>query len=157
MVVDITIQRCHHVGRLRATWLFEFERVQRVGVGFADDADAGPTRVAEQRHPGPRRLQRPTQQSVGAQCPAQRGGVVAEFADLGGRLVHERQARPGVDDGARLEQRVGAAFGNERGERLGFDVVAPDEHVQAGRVTPAHLEPVDRGERLLHGEVTPER
>ncbi len=157
VVVDVTVQSCHHVGRLLAAGLFEFERVERVGVRFADDADAGPARVAEQRHPGSGRLQRPTQERVGAQRQTECSSVVAEFADLGGRLVDERQTSSGIDDGTGLEQRVGATFGDQCAKSFGFDIVAPHEHVESGRVAPAHLETVDRRERLLYCEVATER
>ncbi len=88
----------------------------------------------------------------------QGGGVVAEFADLGGFLVDEREHRVafGVDgrhDGPVLEQRVGATLGDECGERVGIDVVIPHVEVDARRVATSDLEPVDRRERLLCHEI----
>ncbi len=157
VVVDVTVQRGHDVRRLRTARLLEFEGVERVGVGLADDADTRPSGVAQDRHAGVGRLDRPSKQRIGVQRPSQRGGVVAEFTDLGGRLVHERDALVGLHDGAGLEQWVGAALGDEGGQRAGLDVVTPHEHVEASRVTASHLEPVDRRERLLHRQIPAER
>ena len=157
VVVDVTVQRGHDVRRLRTAGLFEFERVERMGVGLADDADARPASVAQDRHPGARRLQGPPKQRIGAQRTAQGGGVVAEFSDLGSGLVHEREALVGLHDRSGLEQRVGAAVGDECGQRIGLDVVAPYEHVEPSGVAASYFEPVDRRERLLHGEVPAER
>ena len=156
MVVDVAVQRGHDVRWRRTTGLFEFERVERVRVRLADDANARPAGVAEDRDPRRRRLQRPAEQRIVGQCPAQCRGVVAEFTDLGGSLVHERQTAAGVDDGTGLEQRVGASGGNESCQRLGLDVVAPHEDVETCGIAAAHFESIDRRERLLDREVAAE-
>ena len=133
-------------------------RIQRVGVRLADDADARPARVTDQRGLGSRRRHRPAQERVGSERGPQRRRVVAELTDLRGLLVDERQHRPTVgvvrrDDRTVLEERVVAALGDERRERVGIDVVVPDVEVDAGRVATADFEAIDRRERLLGNEV----
>jgi hypothetical protein len=157
MVVDVAVQRSDDVRRTCTTGLFEFERVQRVRVRLADDADARPAGVTEDRDLGRRRLQRSTEQRVGNERPAQCRGVVAQLADLCSCLVDERQTPTRAHDGAGLEERIGPAFGDQRVERCGIDVVAPDEDMEARRVASSHFEAVDRRERLLDGEVATQR
>ncbi len=125
-----------------------------MGVGLGDDPDAGPPGVAE--HDGLDRLggQGLAQQRVGDHGLADRPGVVAELADLGGRLVDQAQVALGGAHGERAEQRVGGA-GLEHGpqrRRGQVEAVAPHEQVEPGAVAAAHLEAVDGGEGLVHGE-----
>ena len=95
------------------------------------------------------------QQVVGPDGVAQRPGVVAQLADLGGRLVDERQAPVDRPHRARAEQRVGGPAPQQPGDGGAVDVeaVVADEHVQAGRVAAPHLEPVDGRQRLLDRRV----
>ena len=83
-------------------------------------------------------------------------GVVAELADLGRGLVHEREVAVGDAHRARREQRIGRTSRDQaRDVGVGeVEIVPGHEHVQAGGVTAAHLEPVERGERDLDRVVT---
>ena len=94
-----------------------------------------------------------------ATAVAEHPGVVAELTDLGRRLVDERQAA--VDPAHRpgLVQRIGVAPGQQPGDtRVGLvEPVVPHEQVDAGGVAAADLEPVDRRQRLLDGEVAGQR
>ena len=128
-------------------------------VGLGDDPDARPARVRE--HGDARRVgaQREPQQVVGADLGAEARGVVAELADLGRGLVDEREIAVGDAHRARREQRVGgAALEQPRDVGIGeIEIVTGDEHVQAGGVAAAHLEPVERRERDLDRVVAGER
>ena len=68
--------------------------------------------------------------------------------------TNDRQS-PTATTEPRLEEWVDAPLGDRPSDRLGIEVVTPDEHVQPGRVATAHLQPIDRGERLLDREVRP--
>ena len=131
----------------------DLEAVDRVGVGLADDADARPARVPEdqRRRPIPRQGQ--AQQVVGQQVGPHRGGVVAELADLGRRLVHEAEVPLGGAHRLRSEEVVAGPAGDEAGHRgVGqIEAVVADEHGEPGAVAAAHLEAVEGGERLLDG------
>jgi hypothetical protein len=99
--------------------------------------------------------QRHVQQLVAADRGPQRPGVVAQLADLGGGLVDEGQVPVGRADGAGAEQRVGGALLQQPRHPWAGEVepVAPDQHVDAGRVAAPHLEPVERRQRLLDRRV----
>ena len=175
---DRTREAQAHAGRVRSAWLStsplstpttnggtapprcsELVAVDGVGVGLGDDADAGPAGVAEHGELGPGAAQGQAQQGVGGDGLAHHPGVVAELADLGRRLVHDRQGPAGEAGGAGLEQRVAAALG-ERGDDGGIvdvEVVVPHEDVDAGRVAAADLHAVDRRQRLLDRQVPAER
>ena len=139
----------------RAVALALLGAVDRVGVGLADDADRRPAGVPE--HDGDRLVGRDgqAQQVVGPEGVAQRPGVVAQLADLGGRLVDERQAPVDHPHRARAEQRVGRPAPQQPGDGGAVDVeaVVADEDVQPGRVAAPHLEPVDGRQRLLDRRV----
>ena len=94
------------------------------------------------------------QQTVVPDRGAQRSRVVAQLADLGRRLVHERQDTA-VGDSHRAGgvERVLTPGGEASGQfgLVELEPVVPDEEVEPGRVPPAHLQPVDRGQRQLHG------
>ena len=158
VVVDVAVEDADGVRRRVATALLQLLAVHRVGVGLGDDADAGPTGVPEHGDLGPLTLQRLAQEGVLLDLGPQRAGVVAELADLGRRLVHDRQRR--TDEARRpgLEQRIAAAAGQCGGDvRIGcLELVVPHEDVHAGRVAAAHLHAVDRRQRLLDGQVAGE-
>ena len=165
VVVDVAVEGRHHVrrvGALLGAGSLGLVGVERVGVRLTDDADARPPRVSDQRSPRPWRRHGSPEECVGGERRAECCGVVAELADLGRLLVDERQDRPAVsvvrgDDRPVLEQRVVAALGDERSERVGVEIVIPDVEVDARRVAAADLEAIDRGERLLRDEVCPHR
>ena len=112
-------------------------------------------RVAQHDRDGVVGRHRQAQQVVGAQGVAQRPGVVAQLADLGRGLVDERQAPVDQAHGARPEQRVGGPPPQQPRDGRAVDVepVVAHEHVDARRVAPPHLEPVDRRQRLLDRRV----
>ena len=91
------------------------------------------------------------QQVVGQQVGPHGGGVVAELADLGGRLVDEAEVALGRAHRLRPEEVVAGPAGDEPGHRgVGeVEAVVADEHGEPGAVAAAHLEPVEGGERLL--------
>ncbi len=157
MVVDIAVQHGHHVRS--PTGLLELFAVQRVAIGLTDDADAGPSRVPEDREPGVGLRQRQTQQPIGADRGAQRLGVVAEFADLGGRLVHEPEALACDPNRAVLEEGVALALAEHplHGRIRHRQAVVPDEQVEPGRIATPHLETIECRQRLLHSEVAGDR
>ena len=98
------------------------------------------------------RPQRQAQQLVAGDGGAQRGGVVAQLADLGGRLVDEAQLRRRRADGAAAEQRVGGRAASSKGLDAGgrqVEAVAAHEQVQPGGVAAAHLEAVEGRQRHL--------
>ena len=157
VIVDVAVEDSNHVRG--TTGLLELLAVERVAVGFADDPDTCPTRVAEHGEPRIGLRQRQAQQFVGADRSAQRTSVVAELADLSGGLVHEAEARPCHAHRAVLEQRITVALEQHplhRGVRHGQPVV-PDEEVKTGGVATAHLESIERRQRLLHGQVAGDR
>ena len=92
VVVDVAVEGRDHVrARAGGRRRLELVAVDRVGVRLGDDADARPPRVTEHRGACRRRRDRDAQQVVAGDRGTQRTGVVAELADLGGRLVDERQ------------------------------------------------------------------
>ena len=119
MVVDVAVEHADDERRRRAAGLLELVAVDRVGVGLGDDADAGPAGVAEHGDLGPFAAQRQAQQAVGARRPRGIAGVVAELADLGRRLVHDRQRRPAKRAAPALEQRVARSARRARRRRPG--------------------------------------
>ena len=152
VVVDVAVEHRGHVRLGARTGPVAFVATERVGIGFGDDADAGPTGVAQHRHPGRVVGECETQQRVGPDRGAQRGGVVAQLADLGRRLVHERDAPVGGAHHPGPKQRIAAALGQQPGDRRVIEVerVVAHEEVETGRVAPAYLEPVDGTERDLY-------
>ena len=159
VVVDVAVQHPDDERLPVTAALLELLAVDRVGVGLGDDADAGPSGVAEHGDLGPLAAERRPQEAVGLYRGAQHSRVVAELADLGGRLVDERQRRPDELRGARLEQRIAGPLGQRGGHRrvIRSEVVVPDEHVDARRIAAAHLHAIDRRQRLLDGEVAGQR
>ena len=121
--------------------------VERVGVGLGDDADAGPAGVAEHRGPAVGRGQGQGQQGVVADGRPQRRGVVAELADLGGRLVDEAEATPGRGAPPRTRT-ADRRPGRQEGPTGLCEVqaVAAHQQVQPGRVPAPDLQAVERGQ-----------
>ena len=158
MVVDIPVQGGHDIRcRRSAGGLFELDRVERVRVRLGDDSDARPARVPEQCDARSRRLERTAEQSVGPKGRAQGSGVVPQFADLRGSFVDEREGVAEHFDRSRLKQRVVAAFGKQRCQRVGADVVTPEIQVDPSGVASAHFESVNGGECLLGNEIPGKR
>ncbi len=151
-VVDVAVERGHDERDVAVTLL---GAVDRVGVGLADHADRGPPGVPEDDGHRVVGGHGQAQQVVGPEGVAQRTGVVAQLADLGGRLVDEGQAAVDHPHGARAEQGVGRPAAQKAGDGEAVDVepVVADEDVQAGGVAAPHLEPVDGGQRLLDRRV----
>ena len=117
-------------------------RLERVSVGFGDDAHAGPAGVAEHRPLDVGRGEGSGQVVVVPQGRTQGRGVVAQFPDLGGHLGYDGQ--PSVGQSTRRPrpvQRVVAVHG--------VDAMAPQRDLQAGRVATPNLQSVDRREGLL--------
>ena len=153
VVVDVAVEHGDHVRS--AADLFELLAVQRVAVGLADDPDARPTGVAEHAEPRVGMRQSEAQQVVAGNRGAKGASVVAELADLGSCLVHEAEAVTGDAHRAVLEQRIGVAFEQHPLQRRvrHRQAVVPHEQVQPGRVAAAHLESIERRQRLLHCQV----
>ena len=146
VVVDVAVEGGHHVGGDGPVPLLG---VQGVGVGLGDDPDARPPGMADHGGAGAGRGEGPSEEGVGANGGAQRLDVVAEFADLRRRLVHEAQAAPDRPDRPGLEagrRRPGLHDGVVR-----IQLVSIYQDVQAGGVPTPHLEAVDRGQRHLDG------
>ena len=147
VVVDVAVEGGGHVGRRRRTAAAVLLAVERVGVGLADEADAGPAGVAEHGDLGVGAGQGPAEEAVAGDGGPHGPDVVAQLADLGRRLVDEGQAGPAGSgrwirpDGARPEQRVAGPGGDLGVGRV--EPVAGDQQVQAGGVAAPHLEPVD--------------
>ncbi len=138
VVVDVTVERGDRV-RLRAVEpavAVDLFLVQRVGIRLGDDPDAGPTRVREHQRLGRVGAQREVEEVVLADLGPEPGGVVAELADLGRGLVHEREPAAGRANGTGGEQRVGTPAGDDARHRRISEVeaVAGDHDVQAGRI-----------------------
>ena len=130
--------------------LLELLAVQRMAVGLADDADAGPAGVAEHRQPCLGLRQREAQQVVAGDRGAQRPGVVAELADLGGRLVDEAEALTGDAHRAVLEQRVGCCARTAPAARPGRSPTARGSR-RTGGARPSR----DRGPRAGRAPTAP--
>jgi hypothetical protein len=149
VVVDVAVQGGNHVRPLGVDGAVPrvLVAVDRVGVGLGDDADAGPAGVAEHGNPRARCGESQMQQTVVPDRRPQRSRVVAQLADLGRRLVHERQdAAVGDPHRAGGVQGVLAA-GREARRQLRLvelEPVVPDEEVEPGRIPSPHLQPVDR-------------
>ena len=94
VVVDVAVERGDHVRRRRSA------PSSSLLTGWALGSEMMPTlahRVwPSTDEPRARRRQRQVQQAVAADRGTQRGGVVAELADLGRRLVDERQHAVGA-------------------------------------------------------------
>ena len=150
VVVHIAVEHRRDEGPLRAV---ELLGALRVGVRLRDDPDRRPTRVPQHQALDPVRRERRLQQVVVAECVAQRGGVVAELADLGRGLVDHDEHVVDEADRARPEAAVPAAgeLGGDDGI-LRIEPVADQLDLEARRVTAPHLEPVERGQRLVHAE-----
>ena len=146
VVVDVTVQHADAVGRAARSRLFAVERVR---VGLADHADAGPARVAEHERFGAFVGEQRLEQLIALQRRAQRAHVVAEFADLRRVLVGE------VDDavvnahGPMHEQRVVCARLAEFANALRAEVESAQHHADARGVAAAHFESVERAQRSL--------
>ena len=158
VVVDVAVEHADEepgLGLLGPGRLGQVAR-HRVGVGLGDDPDAGPAGVAEHGDPGARRGQRPAQEGVVHQPLAHHPGVVAELADLGRRLVDDRQAAVDETGGAALVERIGRTGGEGGGDGgVGrVEAVAPDEDVDPGRVAATDLHEVDRRQGLLDRQVS---
>ena len=133
-------------GGVDAGRLLHLDGVQRVGVRLADDADARPARVAEH---GDTRLDgdcdRPTQQCVGRR--------VRHEAQRCCRRARRSRPPPCRRTTGTRRLSITASDWNSGStprsassarQRRGIDVVAPHEHVEAGRVAAADLEAIDR-------------
>ena len=157
VIVDIAVEHGDHVGG--AARLLELFTVERVTIGFADDPDACPPCMPEHGHARVGLRQREPQQRVCCKGRAQGAGVVAEFADFLGRLVHETEALASDAHRTVLEQWICVAFGEHSSyDRVGNrQSVVPYEQVQAGGVATTHLEAIERRQRLLHGQITGDR
>ena len=92
VVVDVAVERAHHVGTLVTVELLVVERVR---VGLGDDADTRPAGVAEHHDLGVVVRECEVQQRVVADRGTQHRGVVAELTDLGGGLVDEGELAVG--------------------------------------------------------------
>ena len=143
----------------RAAGRLELVAVDRVGVGFGDDADARPTRVAEHRRARRGAATRQPQQLVAGDAPRatpaccrrarrSRRPPCTRTTARRRRRAPNRTGRSGPAHArrARLHRRVGRV-----------EPVSTHEHVDAGRVAAAHFEPIERRERLLDREVGGQR
>ena len=94
------------------------------------------------------------QQLVVADGGPQRGGVVAQLADLGRGLVDEARRFLGEADRAGAEIAVPGAGGDGGGDgRIAeIQAVAPHQQVQTGRVAAPDLEAVQGGQGLMDGQ-----
>ena len=108
--------------------------VERVGVGFGDDADAGPTGVAQHDDAGVIAGEGLPQQVVGADQRPQVAHVVAELADLGSSLVDEAQMPLGDTDRSRPEVRIAGTGrdGRGHGRSIEIETVRAHQQVQTG-------------------------
>ena len=112
-VVDVAVQ---DGGDIRARLIVDLVGVEWVGIGLADDADAGPTRVAQDDRLDLRCTERLPQEGVGHDRGAKCARVVTEFTDLGSGLVDETQMTFGSAHGHRTEERVGCTIGDDGAE-----------------------------------------
>ena len=111
--------------------------------------------MGQHEHAGIGGGQRGGQQAVGGHCRPQGRGVVAQFADLGCRLVDDAEHAVNEAHRTRAERRIVAAALQGCGHNgiVAVESVAADQEVQPGRVAPAHLEPVQRRQRLVDRQV----
>jgi hypothetical protein len=156
VVVDVAVERGDDVRAARGA--VGLLGVERVGVGLADDPDARPPGVAEDRRGRAGCRHGPTEEAVGGDRGPEVGGVVAQLTDLGRRLVDEPEAAVDDPHAAVGEERVRARLDLRRDRSIaGIDAVVVDQHVHAGRVASADLESIDRRERDLDREVGRDR
>ena len=113
VVVDVAVE---HADAIRPFALHDLVAVHGVGVGLADDADAGPARVTEHADTGAGTAHRQAQQAVPGHGRPHRCRVVAQLADLRGRLVHERQHGRPIRSARRAPNRTGTT-GHRRARR----------------------------------------
>jgi len=153
VIVDVTVECGDEIRGSRGG--LQLLAVHRVGVGLGNDADARPPRVAEHGHPRTLATDEQPQKVVGGDGTAHHARVVTEFADFGGRFVHEGPCIRRDTHGTGGEQRIVAAIGEERDDArvVVAHAVVPHRHVHTRRVASAHLETIECGERLLDGEV----
>ena len=129
-------------------WCGGIPRIEGMGVGLRDDADAGPPRVAQRDRLGTVGTQSPAQQAVLADLRSQGGRVVAELSDFRCGLVHERQPIAGVPRRSSAEERVSEPSAvRAAGTRVKARSV--NEYLQPGRVPPSNFEAVKRRQRHL--------
>ncbi len=160
MVVDVAVERSHDVRTgVDHRRPFHLVAVERMRVRLGDDPDTGPPGVAEHRRSGIGSGQRPAQQIVTGDSRPQCHGVVTEFTDLGSGLVHEREHAVCRPHRTRLVRRVVCPIGDglAQGRLVEIERVPADEHVDPGRITATHLEPIERRQRLLDREVPRQR
>ena len=150
-VVDVAVERRRHV---RARLVAQLVAVDRMGIGFGDDAHRGPPGVPQdgrlclfvhQGHP---------QERIGRDGGSHGAGVVAEFADLCCGFVDQGQVSLGCTYGPVSEQRVGETGLDQCTDSIGVEIEAmvTDEHVETSAVTTANLQPVERAQGLLDAE-----
>ncbi len=98
---------------------------------------------------------RPTKQIVGGDSSPEHTGVVPELADLGRSLEHERHDIANDPHRTGLVRRIAIAVRDCGDDRriVEIESMVVDEHVDAGRIPSANLEPVDRRQGLLDREV----
>ena len=98
------------------------------------------------------------QEFIGGNRCSQRRGVVAQFADFGGRLVDEGEGTVcGDSDRSRAEQRIGAPGCDLRGDCALFEAVIGNQHLDSSRITAPYFQPVEGGEDLFDREVPTQR
>ena len=95
-VIDVAVKYGGDVGPTDLIGLF---RVERMSVGLTDNANAGPTSMAEDNCLDIGRIKRMAKQWVRNDRSAKRSSVVAEFADLGRCLINETQMPGGCAHG----------------------------------------------------------
>ncbi len=113
-VVHVAVQGGRHVRAGRAVHL---EAVDRVGVGLGDDPDARPPGVAQHDSRGTVTRQRQAEEVVGLQISPHGSGVVAQLADLGGRLVDEAEVALHHAHGVGAEELVVGPVRQQAGHR----------------------------------------
>ena len=126
-------------------------------IWLGNDADACPTRVPDYRNTCAWLTHQQPQQVVAANGVAHDSGVVAKFANFGRGFVHKRPSPSGVAHAnrTRSKQRVVRAASKQRHHPVVgcLDFVAPNQHVDAGRVAATHFHAINSGERLLNSEI----
>ena len=153
MIVDVAIERGNEIrGVTRRLQLFT---VHRMGIGLGDDADARPSRVAKYGNAGVGLAHQQSQEIVVHHGVAHHPCVVAQLANFGGRLVHERPRVTRDSNRSRGEQAVVVTVAQQRRHTnvVTAQTVVPHHDMNSGRVTAANLESVDCRQRLLNGKV----
>ena len=150
VVVDVAVE---HGGGQRHAGAVQLLGGLRVRVRLGDDADRRPAGVAQDQSLDVVGAQRQVQQLVLGHGGTQGGGVVAQLADLGGRLVDDQQHAVDEPDRARRERAV-VPLGERTAEDrvVGRDAVAGELHLDAGRVAATDLEAVHRRQGLVEAE-----